>query len=249
MRMEHALLVAARGAGVPVPEVVDADESSLILEHVDGETIPRRILRDDTYAPARQVLAAEAGAALAAVHRLDPTDLADAVPANDEFDQYRSTLHSLADPYPVLEFAFRRLGATRPPQSTRGVVHGDFRMGNLIVGPEGLRAVLDWELAHLGDPLEDLGWFCVRAWRFGSELPAGGVGSYDAFVGAYEEASGCEVDRDALRWWEAFGTLRWGVICAVQASLHLSGAIRSVELAAIGRRVCEVEWDLLGYLR
>ena len=249
MQMERALLVSALAAGVPVPAVVDGDDSSLILEHVEGETIPRRILRDDIYAAARDVVASQAGEALADVHRLPVDELAPVVPDSDEFDQYRSTLHSLAESYPVFEFAFRRLEMTRPPRSERVVVHGDFRMGNLSVGADGLRAVLDWELAHIGDPLEDLGWFCVRAWRFGSALPAGGVGSYDEFVGAYERASGQTVDRDALRWWEAFGTLRWGVICAVQASLHLSGAMRSVELAAIGRRVCEVEWDLLGYLR
>ena len=249
MVMERALLVAARSAGVPVPEVIDADESSLILEHIDGETIPRRILRDDSYAAARDHLAAQAGTALAAVHSLDVDPLAGVVPDHDEFAQYRATLHSLGEPYPLFEFAFRHLESTRPTTGLHSVVHGDFRMGNLIVGPVGLRAVLDWELAHLGDPLEDLGWFCVRAWRFGSGLPAGGVGSYEEFVGAYEEASGQAVDRQALRWWEAFGTLRWGVICAVQASLHLSGALRSVELAAIGRRVCEVEHDLLSYLQ
>ena len=249
MRMEHALLVAAERAGVPVPAVIDGDESSLILEYVDGETIPRRILRDDAYSTARDVLATQAGTAIAAVHRIVVDEVAGVVPAADEFEQYRATLQSLGPPYPVFEFALRRLEATRPPATARSIVHGDFRMGNLMVGPDGLKAVLDWELAHIGDPLEDLGWFCVRAWRFGSPLPAGGVGSYDTFVGAYEAAAGVSVDRDALRWWEAFGTLRWGVICAVQASLHLTGALRSVELAAIGRRVCEVEWDLLGYLR
>ena len=249
MQTEHALLRAARAAGVPVPEVIDGDDSSLIMEHVDGETIPRRILRDEAYAAARERLAAQSGEALAAVHRLPVEDLASVVPKTDEFEQYRSTLHALGEPYPLFELAFRTLTATRPMTVRPVVVHGDFRLGNLIVGPDGLRAVLDWELAHIGDPLEDLGWFCVRAWRFGGSLPAGGVGSYDEFVGAYERATGVAVDRGALRWWEAFGTLRWGVICAVQASIHLSGAMRSVELAAIGRRVCEVEHDLLSYLR
>src|SRR5690606_26243043 len=125
------------------------------------------------------------------------------------------------------------------------VVHGDFRNGNLVVGPDGLRAVLDWELAHLGDPLEDLGWLCVRAWRFGAEPRVGGFGPVDELVGAYEATAGVTIDRAALHWWEVLGTLKWGVICVVQASTHLSGMIRSVELAAIGRRVCEVEHDLL----
>lgn len=249
MRMERELLVAARSAGVPVPAVVDADDASLVLEHIDGETIPRRILRDAEFAEARASLAASAGEALARIHRLPLAELRSAMPAKDDFEQYLTTLQALGTPYPLFELAFRLLGQTRPSAASETVVHGDFRLGNLIVDHDGLRAVLDWELAHVGDPLEDLGWFCVKAWRFGSALPAGGVGSYDDFVGAYERVSGRGVDRDALRWWEAFGTLRWGVICAVQASLHLSGALRSVELAAIGRRVCEVESDLLGYLR
>jgi len=116
------------------------------------------------------------------------------------------------------------------------------------VDHDGLAAVLDWELAHLGDPVEDLGWFCVRAWRFGSPLPAGGVATREALVEAYETASGRPVDLDALRWWELLGTLKWGVICVMQAFGHLSGATRSVELATIGRRVCENEWDVLGLL-
>jgi aminoglycoside phosphotransferase (APT) family kinase protein len=115
----------------------------------------------------------------------------------------------------------------------------------VIVGPDGLRAVLDWELVHAGDPMEDLGWLCVKAWRFGSPLPAAGVGTYDQLLDAYAEASGTTVDRDVVRWWEALGTLKWGVICIMQASTHLTGMTRSVELAAIGRRVCENEHDLL----
>jgi hypothetical protein len=105
--------------------------------------------------------------------------------------------------------------------------------------------VLDWELAHVGDPAEDLGWLCVRSWRFGGPLPVAGVGSREELVAAYAAAGGPIVDLPTLLWWEAYGTLRWGVICVQQAAAHLSGAVRSVELAAIGRRVCEVELDLL----
>ena len=117
-----------------------------------------------------------------------------------------------------------------------------------MVGPDGLRAVLDWELAHLGDPIEDLGWFCVRAWRFGSTDPAGGFGSRDELLAAYEAAGGGAVDPAELHWWEVLGTLKWGVICVMQATAHLTGLSRSVELAAIGRRVCETEHDLLELL-
>jgi aminoglycoside phosphotransferase (APT) family kinase protein len=128
------------------------------------------------------------------------------------------------------------------------VVHGDFRNGNLVVGPDGVRAVLDWELVHVGDPMEDLGWLCTRAWRFGGAPPVGGFGEYDDLVAAYEKRSGVAVDRDVLRWWELLGTVKWGVICVVQANRHLVGGQRSVELAAIGRRVCEQEYDCLNLL-
>ena len=125
------------------------------------------------------------------------------------------------------------------------LLHGDFRLGNLIVGPEGLRAVLDWELTHVGNPAEDLGWLCVKAWRFGAAPPVAGLGSREELLAAYRAAGGADISPAELRWWEILGTLRWGVICLTQAWAHLSGAHRSVELAAIGRRVCEQEWDLL----
>jgi hypothetical protein len=114
-----------------------------------------------------------------------------------------------------------------------------------MVDASGLVGVLDWELAHLGDPVEDLGWMCVRSWRFGGPHPVAGLGRRDELLAAYRAAGGSEVDESTLRWWELYGTTRWGVICVQQAATHLTGAVRSVELAAIGRRVCEVERDVL----
>ncbi len=163
-------------------------------------------------------------------------------------DQYRAILDALGEPHPAIELGLRWLDQNRPPSHRTTVVHGDFRLGNLIVGPDGLRAVLDWELAHLGDPLEDLGWLCVRAWRFGESKPVGGFGEYDELFGSYAVASGTEVDPEVVRWWQILGTLKWGVMCIMQASSHLGGWSRSVELAAIGRRVCENEHDLLELL-
>ncbi|MDA0637185.1 phosphotransferase family protein [Nonomuraea sp. MCN248] len=249
---EARLMRAAREAGVPVPGVVAEGGSYVLMERIDGETIPRRILRDDAYREALPRLAGQCGEALAAIHRMPLSALPQAGDVTgdpgDPLDQYREALDATGEPHPVFELALRRLAAARPDSGRRTVVHGDFRNGNLIVGPEGVRAVLDWELAHAGDPMEDLGWLCVKAWRFGSPLPVGGFGSYDDLVTSYEKASGHPVDREALRWWETFGVLKWGVICAVQARRHLSGESRSVELAAIGRRVCENEWDLLAML-
>jgi hypothetical protein len=160
----------------------------------------------------------------------------------------RATLDGFGEPHPALEIGSRRLAATRPEPTGRSVVHGDFRLGNVMVDREGLVGVLDWELAHLGEPVEDLGWLCVRSWRFGSPLPVAGVGTREALLSSYAAAGGLPVDPASLAWWEAFGTLRWAVICVQQAHTHLSRAVRSVELAAIGRRVCEVELDLLDVL-
>ncbi|MFI6538189.1 phosphotransferase family protein [Nonomuraea sp. NPDC050547] len=244
---EAVLMRAAAEAGVPVPEIVACGDSYILMARVDGETIPRKILRDEAYRHARPLLAAQCGRALAAVHRM-PLGALPAQKETDALTRWREVLDLTGQPHPVFELALRRLAATRPQGARRTVVHGDFRNGNLIVGPEGVRAVLDWELAHAGDPVEDLGWLCVKAWRFGQKAPVGGFGTYDELVSAYEEASGHAVDRAALRWWEAFGVLKWGVICVMQTMRHLAGGARSVELAAIGRRVCETEWDLLELL-
>lgn len=256
MKVEAGVLRAASAVGVPVPAVVASDgdgggsglgNAFLVVERLEGESIPRRILREEKLATARSRLAAQCGTALAAVHAIDRH----AVRALEELDQlarYREVLDELGQPHPAFELAFRWLDDHRPAGSTPTVVHGDFRNGNLLVGPVGLVAVLDWELAHIGDPLEDLAWLCVRAWRFGEAPMVGGFGSLDDLVGAYEQATGTTVDRGALHWWVVLGTLKWGIMCITQAEVHRSGVARSVELAAIGRRVCEQEHDVLEFV-
>jgi aminoglycoside phosphotransferase (APT) family kinase protein len=217
------------------------------MDFVPGETIPRRILRDDAYASVRPALARQCGTILADLHRI-PLVEAPGLPGGDALEQLRSLADRLSQPHPTFELAFRWLAEHKPTRTAEAVVHGDFRNGNLIIGAEGIRAVLDWELAHRGDPLEDLGWLCVKAWRFGEALPVGGFGTTEDLVAAYEGAGGTAVDGAALHWWMVLGTLRWGIICIVQTLTHVMGMVRSVELAAIGRRVCEVEWDLLELL-
>jgi aminoglycoside phosphotransferase (APT) family kinase protein len=220
----------------------------LICDEVAGETIVRKIQRnlDDT---GRAVLLEQCAQALAAIHRAR-TDAAGLV-ERDEIAEWRQRLDELGDTTATFEWAFRWLEANRPAPSAIRLVHGDFRMGNLIVDGSTLAAVLDWEAVHIGEVYEDLAWFCVRAWRFGApaELAAGGLGSIEDFITAYERADGTSVDRAALRWWQVLGTLKWGIICRYQAERHLSGQTRSVELAAIGRRVCETEWDVLDLLQ
>jgi aminoglycoside phosphotransferase (APT) family kinase protein len=256
MTREGALLRAAAAAGVPVPNVVAASDDPeplgspyLVMSRLDGETIARRILRDEQYAAARERLTAQLAEAAALLHRgLDVRAVAGLPEDADPLGALRDVLDRFGEPHPALELGFLRLAASRPVPAGSTVVHGDFRLGNVMVDRDGLVGVLDWELAHVGDPAEDLGWLCVRSWRFGSALPVAGVGTRDALLSSYAAAGGFPVDAEMLGWWEAFGTLRWAVICVQQAATHLSGAVRSVELAAIGRRVCEVELDLLDLL-
>jgi aminoglycoside phosphotransferase (APT) family kinase protein len=252
--LEPQVLTAAHWAGVPVAElVVDGSQSTtlerpfMIVRAVEGESIARKIQRDDVFASARSVLAAQLGTAAARTH-LVPADAIPGLNSSDQLTLFRNVMDEMGEPHPVFEIAFRWLDAHRPAQARHTLVHGDLRLGNVLVGPTGLTAVLDWELAHVGDPMEDLGWLCVRAWRFGGVQPVAGIGSYEQLFDAYESVAGFRPDFDAVRWWEVFGTLKWGIICINQATTHLRGISRSHELAAIGRRVCENEYDLIEYL-
>jgi aminoglycoside phosphotransferase (APT) family kinase protein len=252
MLVEAAVVGAAHTGGVPVPEVHVArrlpDGSAfMIVEAIDGETIARKIQRDDQFAGARARFAADCGGALARVHQLDPSAV-DGLVDIDQVAFYTEVLDGLGQPHPTFELVRNWLIVNRPERSRMTIVHGDFRLGNLIVDGGGLRAVIDWELAHLGDPNEDLGWLCVKAWRFGGGAPVAGIGAESDLFAAYEAAGGGSVDRDAVFWWKVLGTWKWGIMCILQANAHLSGAARSHELAAIGRRVCENEFDLLTML-
>jgi aminoglycoside phosphotransferase (APT) family kinase protein len=254
MELEAAVQQRAAAAGAPVPHIITADNSTaalgnpyLICDAIAGETIVRRIYRtlDDA---GRARLLEQCAQALAAIHRADPAGVG--LAESDQLDEWRDRLDEMGDTTATFEWAFRWLSANRPSPSPHVLVHGDFRMGNLIVDESGLAAVLDWELVHTGEVYEDLAWFCIRAWRFGAaaDFGAGGLGSVENFLAAYEAAAGTALDRDVFRWWLTVATLRWGVICRFQAERHLSGVNPSVELAAIGRRVAETEWDVLDLL-
>ena len=262
-RDEFALLAAAGAAGLPVPRVRWCEEDVavlgapfLVMDFVEGETLARRLLRDAEYVAARAALPQQLAAALAGIHALDPAlpalaflarPPAGETPAAAELARYEQIFRAITpDPHPALELALRWLAPHPPAPAALTVVHGDYRVGNVIFGPEGLRAVLDWELAHVGDPLEDLGWLCVRSWRFGADdRPAGGLCQREEFFAAYERGGGRRVDPAAARWWEVFGNLKWAIICIMQARTFLDGAVKSVELASLGRRVAEMELELL----
>jgi aminoglycoside phosphotransferase (APT) family kinase protein len=254
MRREADAMRACTKAGLLVPEVLvdDPDGSvlgtaGLVMGRVAGETLARRILRDDEFAGARTKLVEQLGTFLAGLHAIDPADVP-GLEEVDELDRYWSSYETIPDRSPTYEKAQDWLVANRPPRTATTIVHGDLRLGNVIVDPTGLAAVIDWELVHVGDPVEDLAWLCVKAWRFGMPLEVGGLGTVDELVAAYEAAGGRPVDRDVFHWWLVQKTLQWGIGCMGQAWVHLSGAVRSHELAAIGRRVAEQEWDLVELL-
>lgn len=251
---EAALLRVVARAGAPVPEVVAElrPEHGLgpgfVMKRIEGETLAPRILHDEAFAQIRPELAAQCGRILARIHAAplgELPGLPDWAPG-ELLRRHRDLYDRYDHPRPVFELAFRWLEARLPASSRRALVHGDFRNGNFIVGPEGVRAVLDWELSHIGDPMEDLGWICVNSWRFGRiDKPVGGFGERADFYAAYESAGGGAVDREAARFWEAFGVLKWGIACMTMREIFRSGRDRSMERAAIGRRASETEIDLL----
>src|SRR5690242_19461580 len=247
--IEAAAMIAARAAGVPVADLYDHGEGALgraylLMERLEGETIPRRLLRDDAYAAARPRLARRLGEVLARIHQIDPADVP-GLPNTDALAQLTELYQGFAEPRPALEIGLRWLREHRPAPVADNLVHGDFRTGNLMIATDGLRGVLDWELTHRGDPRQDLGWLCTKAWRFGSPYPVGGFGSRDELMAGYAKGGGTPPDEQTQRWWELYGTVRWALLCRSQAERYLSGAEPSVELAVLGRRVCEQEWDIL----
>ncbi|MGP4026379.1 phosphotransferase family protein [Actinomadura sp. 3N407] len=248
MAREAALLASAADAGVPVPRLVghgpDLHGSPyMIMERLSGETIPRRLLRDERLAPARARLARDLGGILARLHTMSPVP---GLPGDDPLIAITAYYEEFDEPRPAVELALRWLHEHRPPASGRHtVVHGDFRNGNLMIGPSGVTGVLDWELTHTGDPAEDLGWLCVKAWRFGSPHPVGGFGSREDLLDGYATAGGTPPTPEELHWWEVYGTLRWTILCRHQAERYLSGSDLSIEYAVLGRKVCEQEHDLL----
>ncbi|MFC7495133.1 MULTISPECIES: phosphotransferase family protein [unclassified Nocardioides] len=248
---EAALMEVAGAHGVPSPAVLahgrgpgPLADGYVLMSHVAGESVPQRILRDPALASVRDGFAAECGRILAAVHTVSPAALP-TLPTEDQLDSWTGILADQPDPHPILEYAAAWLRRHRPSPVPPRLVHGDFRLGNLIVSSSGVEAVLDWELAHLGDPVEDLAWLTLRAWRFGHAPEVAGCGSVSSLLSSYVDAGGDPVDADRLRWWQVMGCLRWGVICLFQGSRHLTGAERSVELAAVGRRVAEAEYDVM----
>ena len=253
---EWDVLRLAHSGGVPVPRPVALSATGLIMERVDGEARPRRLLTGERWRAARAVLVEHVAAAAARLHALP---VPNGLPAGPQFGTHEPPsaaspaeatlvglereLDRVGDAHPAIELGLRWLRARLPEEREPVLVHGDFRLGNLLVDEGGLTGVLDWEQSHAGDGAEDLGWMCIRSWRFGhDDHPALGVGTRRALLDAYAAAGGREVTLDELAFWEVLGNVRWGVICVIQAQRQ------TLEHYAIGRRACEPEWDLLGLI-
>jgi aminoglycoside phosphotransferase (APT) family kinase protein len=263
LEAEFAVVRAMSAAGVAVPPPLHWEPdggrfgtAGYLMGHVEGTSVAPRVLRRDAYAAARERLPSELAVALARIHSVELEDVkgvasAGPDPARTACELWEEELDRIGEPLPALEAGLRWLRLNPPPPPQRpALVHGDFRLGNFIVDERGLAAVIDWELCHGGDPAEDIGWLCIRSWRFGNdELSVAGLGALDDFLDAYEDAGAERPDPERLRWWEAMGNVKWAAICARQAHDHLTGRRRSHELASLGRRICEPEWDLLELIR
>jgi len=260
---EAALIRLAAESGVPVPRVIaatdhlpGAGQPAIVSARVEGESIPRRILRGLSDGSDGDTLAAECGAALAGVHRIDPSVAPSKLPALDARDPYaswcsqlESDLDRLPVPHPAIRLGINWLRRNKPPgPNALTVVHGDLRNGNILVHKGHLSAVLDWELAHISDPMEDLGYLCLRTWRFGNDSRVcGGFGSLEALIDGYETAGGTWRP-DAFHWWMTARTAWWAVGLAMQGAAFSAGLTDSLVLAASGRRVPELEFDLLNLI-
>ena len=243
------------GAPVPIILAVSKNEEELgdsyIMHFVEGESIARKILRDKEYKKALPILAYQCGEAIAKIHNVDINNFSflPKKPAEDQLEDLYSTYQSFEQPSPVFEYAYLWLKEQDFGNFQESLVHGDFRLGNIIVNADGLQSIIDWELAHIGNPLQDLGWVCGNSWRFGkNNKVVGGFGELEDLLEGYNSVSKLKVNKEMVRCWQVFGTFRWGVICLIQAYAHLNGTINSIEKAAIGRRVSETEIDIVDLL-
>jgi aminoglycoside phosphotransferase (APT) family kinase protein len=254
---EAALIIEAARVGAPVAELIrlcqpeDGLGEAHITARVPGETLGRKIVSDPRFEAVRPKLARQCGEVLAQIHRMNgegiPLKTAD---VNVEIERYEAVYRASGAERPILELALQHLKRNPLPPVPLTLLHGDFRNGNIMFDPDkGVAAVLDWELSHYGDPAEDLSWICVNSWRFGrADKPVGGFGEYQDLLDGYAAAGGVEVPLSRVLYWQALGSLKWGIMCLTMYQSYASGIESSVERPMIGRRVSETEIDLVKLL-
>ncbi len=249
--VEAAVIRAAHAGGVTAPQVVveledsDGIGSGFVMRALPGTPDPSAILEMKD----PDALLREAARDLARIHALDPSTLPPGVPEMD----YRQAIENLADQFeeaggdrPIIALGLKWLRDHAPERIKPVLNHGDYRIGNLLAEDSRLTGVLDWELAHFGDPHEDLAFGCMTVWRFmRPDRPGLGLGSLDDWFGAYEAESGRIADRDRFRFWLVYRTVWWALGCLRMGGTWRSGADRSLERAIISRRTSEQELDLL----
>ena len=258
---EAMLMRAARAVGVPEPEILgvltpeDDLGDGFIMEWLEGETLGARIVRDASFGTIRPKLAEQCGEILARIHAidLDASGLASRLcrlTPEQCVRQIWQRYQVLGTPQPMIDYAARWLLEHLPTRFEPTLVHNDFRNGNIMVSPtDGVVAVLDWEIAHIGDPMRDLGWICTNSWRFGRcELPVGGFGCYADLFRGYARVSGKQVDPAHVKFWEIFGSFWWACSSLTMAEHYRSGPDQTVERPAIGRRSSECQVDCVNLL-
>ena len=245
---ELAVLAAAYEAGVKVPRpygyVADlAGREAFVMERLQGETIGRRIVQRPELEAARAALPLQLAEELAKVHAIPAARVPFLTGAGVE--RMVEELDEVGEPHPAIELGLWWLREHRPPPRPPVVSHGDYRIGNVVVDEHGLVGLLDWEFAHLDDPVRDLSFGLVRAWRFGVDAKRlGGIGDVEPYLERYNELTGFGVRPEELDYWELAGNVAWAIGCLTQAQRHLSGLDRSVELAILGRLGTEVEYEI-----
>ena len=262
---EASVRQLAESAGVPVPHIhhVCTDESVLggpffISIAVEGETVPRRVLRlIEQHDNLGSLITRQIGTALADLHSIPESNAPRTLlpdsglgPIAHALSQVDEGLSELLTPSPAFSFCARWLERNAPIEPAWStIVHSDVRNGNIIVGQDGLRAILDWEGSRIGDRMEDLAWTTQRMWRFREDhLPIGGFGTINDLRTAYLERGG-EWDDDRFHWWRVLLTVRWGLGMAGQSRSHLDGSFVSIVMSASARRMAELEFDALQLLR
>lgn len=247
--VEAALVRAARAAGVMAPEIVgelaegDGLGTGYVMRRIEAEVSPAAILGGPPPS-----LIHDIARELARIHAIVPGTVS-GIPTMDTtaaLEELAKRFEAYGGDRPIIALALKWCRDNLPETAAPALVHGDFRMGNVMVDEKGLAAVLDWEIAHWGDAHEDLAYGCLTVWRFGHvDKPAFGCSDLDTYFAAYEAAGGATVDRARFRFWLVYRTLWWALGCIQMGDIWRNGVDRSLERAVIGRRTSENELDLL----